>query len=363
MKANKIGYRETLTLLVIMITCKIFLSFPRNMAVLGDSTAWLIVLLSGLYSLVGFIFIRRLLVKYPADNIFEISRRTAGRFVGSGLNFLIFLYFLTSSSLLTREFAESFILAILPRTPISVITIIFLVLMIYSVLLGIETLSRLAWFFGPYLLIGLMTIIAFSKQADVQMLLPILGQGPLALIKNSILQMSSYSEILLLAVIAPLLGDRKQLGKIGFFSLIISNLILTGLTAIVILTFNYTETKGLAFPVFQLTRLISIGEFVQRVESFFVFLWFLTATIGMSGLFYGTVVGFSESFQIRDHRPLVFPLAILVFTLSIIPQSMSEAVHLSFFTGARYYTAVWAGIPLILWALSLFRKKTEVTNE
>jgi spore germination protein KB len=357
MKDSKLGYRETLTLLIIIISCKIFLSFPRNMAVMGDSAAWLIILLSGGFSMAAFLIIRLLLRKYPDDNIFNIARKTVGKYLGLGLNLLIFLYFLTISSLLIREFAESFILAILPRTPISVIAICFLLLSIYGVLLGVETLSRLAWFFGPYLLIGLIIILAFSKPADIQLLLPLLGPGPLPVLKNSIVNLSSFSEILLLTVIAPLVRDRKKIGEIGILSLAISTLILSGLTVIVLLTFNYTGMTDLSFPVFQLTRLISIGEFIQRVESAFVFLWFLTAVIGMSGLFYGTVVSFSEAFEIRDHRPLIFPLAVLVFTLSMIPQSMPETVFGNFFTLSRFYPLVWIGIPLFLWILSLFIKK------
>jgi spore germination protein KB len=364
MKDSKLGYRETLTLLIIMISCKIFLSYPRNMAVMGDSAAWLIILLSGGGSLAGFFFIRQLLGKYPDDNIFNISRKIGGKFLGSALNLLIFLYFLTISTMLIREFAESFILSILPRTPISVITICFLILLIYSVLLGIETLSRLAWFFGPYLLIGLIVILAFSKPTDIQLLLPLLGSGPLPVLKNSIINLSGFSEIMLLAVVAPLVRDRKKIGEIGILSLTISTLILSGLTAIVLLTFNYVGMTDLVFPVFQLTRLISIGKFIQRVESIFVFLWFLTAVIGMSGLFYGTVVSFSEAFEIRDHRPLIFPVAVLVFTLSMIPQSLPDTVFWNFYIISRFYLVSWIGIPTFLWILSLFvKKQPEASNE
>jgi spore germination protein KB len=340
-----------------MISCKIFLSFSRNMAVMGDSAAWLIVLLSGAFSLAGFSVIRKLLRKYPDDNIFNISRKTGGILIGAGLNLFVFLYFLTISSMSLRVFAESFILAILPRTPIGVIAAFFMILLIYSALLGIETLTRVAWFFGPYLLIGLVVIVAFSNPTDIQLLLPILGPGPLPLLKNSLISVSNFSEILLLPVIAPLIRKKEQLGKIGVLGLALSALILSGLTVIVLQTFNYAGMKNLVFPVFQLTRLISLGEFFQRVESVFVFLWFLTAVIGMSGLFYGTVVSFSETFEIRDHRPLIFPLAILEFTLSMLPQSMPKAVLWNSFIFSRYYSAIWIGIPFLLWILSLFAKK------
>jgi spore germination protein KB len=84
----------------------------------------------------------------------------------------------------------------------------------------------------------------------------------------------------------------------------------------------------------------------------------------MSGLFYGTVVSFSEAFEIRDHRPLIFPLAVLMFTLSMIPRSMPETVFWNFFIVSRFYPAIWLGIPLLLWILSLFvKKQPEAANE
>ncbi|HYH04864.1 MAG TPA: hypothetical protein VEC37_17365, partial [Bacillota bacterium] len=82
-----------------------------------------------------------------------------------------------------------------------------------------------------------------------------------------------------------------------------------------------------------------------------------TAGIEMSALFYGTVVSFSETFRMKNYRPLVFPIATLIFILSLLPQSMSEAVHLDDFTISKYYSSIWVGIPLILWLVALIFKK------
>ncbi|HEY8463191.1 MAG TPA: endospore germination permease [Bacillota bacterium] len=354
---HQIGHREILTLLIIMMSGKVFLSFPRDMALLADSAGWLLVLLSGLFSLAGFTIIYALICRFPEDNLLQITRKIAGNAVGTILGLVFFFYFLTNTFLLVRQFAESFILMILPRTPISVITLFFMALLIYGTFLGIETISRVAWFFGPYLLLAMVIIIFSAAPTHLEMLLPLFGKGIGPVLKSAVIHIASFSEILFIPLIAPLIRKKDRIFKIGIWSISIATLILAGMTAVIIITFNYNSASHLSFPVFQLARLIHIGEFIHRVESVFVFLWFLTAGIEMSALFYGTVISFTETFRINNYRPLVFPLATLVFTLSLLPQSMSETVHWDDFKISKYYSAIWIGIPFLLWLIALTLNK------
>ncbi len=361
-----IGHREALTLLIIVISGKIFLSFPRDMALLGEAAGWFIVLLSGILSMIGFLFIYFLVRKFPGQNIIEIARVIGGPIIGGAIGTIFFLFFLTITSLFLRQFVESFILSILPRTPISVITSCLLVLVIYGCLLGIETISRVAWFFGPYLLLGLVIIVSFSlSHADIQHLAPVLGTGPLKLLKASGQNISLFSEILLFGLIAPLIANKSKILGVGIYSIVIAMLINMVTVAIVVLVFNYIAASELIFPVFQLARLISLEEFIQRVEAVFVFLWFFTAAIQLLGLFYGTVTSFAQAFRIRDYRPLSIPIAVLVFTISLIPTSMTQAVIVNDFQIGKYYSVIAFGVPLLLWLTSLIIKKNQgdQTNE
>ena len=296
-----IGHLEALTLLTIMMSAKVFLSFPRDMALLGEAGGWMIILFAGILSLIGFYFLNSLIHKYPSRNIIGISRQLTGKIIGTVLGTAIFIFFLLLTSLLLREFAESFILAILPITPISVIMLFFLILLMYAAFLGIETLSRVAWFFGPYLLIALLTILLFSlPQGSLQNLTPILGTGPWPILKNSVIHISIFAEILLLGLIAPLIRERKQIFKVGLLSIIIAIFTNLVVTLTVILVFNFTAAGKIIFPIFQLARLIAYGEFIQRVEAVFVFLWFFTAGIQLVGLFYGTIISCSETFNLKE---------------------------------------------------------------
>lgn len=359
---EKIGYYEVLSLLIITISAKIFLSFPRNMALLGEAAGWIIVFLSGIYSLVGYFFLSALLKKYPGKNIIQIAHQISGGICGKLIGVALFLFFLAITSLYLRQFAESFILAILPRTPISVITLLFLILLVYATLLGIETLSRVAWLLGPYLLTTLIIIFIFSlPQMTFEHLVPVLGPGPVPLLKYSFTHLSLFPEIILLGIIAPLIRNREKINRIGLYSLGVALVINTGVTILTTAVFNYVGTQKMIFPVFQLTRLIAYGEFIQRIEAVFVFLWFFWAGIQLSGLFYGAVTSFAQTFKIKNYRPLALPIAVLVFTISLIPASMTEAVELNDYTASpslvnNYYSIAAFGVPLLLWLITIAKK-------
>jgi spore germination protein (amino acid permease) len=355
---EKIGHREALTLLVVMMSAKVMLSFPRNMILLGKSAGWMIVLFSAAISLAGIFFIYSLVKKYPEQNIIEISREVAGSAVGSCFGILIFLFFLLITAMFLRQFAESFILAVLPRTPISIITLTFIVLLVYSCSLGIETLTRLAWFFGPYILLAFIIIILFSlPETSWDQLVPIMGNGPIPLLKESLGQTSLFVEVLLFGLIAPLIRHKEKLGGVAYYSILLATLINAGVTIIVLMVFNYVAAAKLIFPIFQLSRLIALEEFFQRVEAVFVFLWFFTGAIQLSGLFYGAVASFSQTFKIKDYHPLILPIALLTFAISLLPPSMAVAVDLNDLMFSKYYSIIAFGIPVLLWCLTFIPKR------
>ena len=355
---KKIGHREALTLIIVLLSAKVFLSFPRDLALLGGSAGWLIVLLAGVLSLIGYYFLISVLQKYPSQNIIQIARQVTGKVPGTILGIIIFVFFLLLTSMMLRKFAESFILEILPRTPISVIMIFFLILLSYAAMLGVETLTRVAWFFGPYLLVALLTILFFSlPQGAWENLTPVLGAGPLPIFKNAVKHNSIFSEILLLGLIAPLIRKQDKVFQVGLYSIIISIFIQMVVAITVVFVFNYAAASRIIFPIFQLARLITYGEFIQRVEAVFVFLWFFTAGIHMGGLFYGSVASCAETFQIQEYRPRIVPMAVIIVAVGIIPNSMTDTVVLNDFMLSFFYWITALGVPFLLWLVMVLLKR------
>ena len=138
-----LGHYETSVMLIIVMASRIFLGLPRLMAIIGGTASWLVITIAAAGGLLGYLVIDALLARFPGLDLIQIARRLIGGFAPL-LGLVFFLFFLAVTALVTRQFAETFVVGILPRTPIGVIGGLLLVLLVFASYLGLETISRLA---------------------------------------------------------------------------------------------------------------------------------------------------------------------------------------------------------------------------
>ncbi|MGE5599564.1 MAG: GerAB/ArcD/ProY family transporter [Bacteroidota bacterium] len=323
-----LGHRETIALLIIAIASRLFLGLPRIMATVGGTAGWLVVTIAFGAALLGFLLLDLLLARFPGDDLLGIARRIVGPFAPA-VGLILFLFLLATVSLVTREFAEIFIVGILPRTPIGVVGGLLLVLLVFASYMGLETISRLAILYAPYLLLFLSLIyVLVLPNASLLNLAPLWGSGLSRMALPGLARSAVFAEIVLLGFFAPQLRETRRRRTVGFLSLVGSYLIFLVTTLVYSMVFDYPGTTGIFFPVFQMARLISIVEFIQRIEAVFIFIWFFSAVIGMAAVFFTAAYIYARTFGLATHRPLLFPLAVVVYGLSLLPGSFSTAVRL-----------------------------------
>lgn len=354
---GRIGQYEITVLLVITISARVFLGLPRIMAETGGTAAWLVVTIAFLPALLGFLVLNHLLNRFPERDLIGIARETLGAFAPA-VGLLLFAFYQAETALVTREFAETFIVGILPRTPIGVITGLLLVLLVFASYMGLETISRLAFLYAPYLVMFLALIFLFAApSADLRNLTPFLGLGVPRMILPALAKSAIYTDIILLGLFARALRARNKHRAVGLRALIASYILFLISTLITTAVFDYPATAKVLFPIYQLARLISPAEFFQRTEAVFIFLWFFAAVISLSFYFYTMSFVLCRTFSLRTHRPLLFPLAVVTFALSLLPDSFAAAVRI----GAgflRYYGWIPAFLlPGTLLAVAVVRGK------
>ena len=76
-----------------------------------------------------------------------------------------FIFFIRSSRVI-RTFGEMITTAILPNTPIEVITLSIMLVMAYILYLGIEVFARVTEIFTPYIVLFLILIMIFLLPKD-----------------------------------------------------------------------------------------------------------------------------------------------------------------------------------------------------
>ena len=142
--------------------------------------AWIAILLMTLIG-IGLMYfyysINRLL---PNKNLFEIMEYCFTRPITILLSLGYIIYFLYTTTRVIRTFGEMITSAILPNTPIEVITFSIMLVIAYIIYLGLEVLARIAEIFTPYIVLFLTLILIFlltSGEIQLHNIEPVLGDG------------------------------------------------------------------------------------------------------------------------------------------------------------------------------------------
>lgn len=327
LKEGKFGYHEAISIIVITISIRVFFTSPGRVVELVGTAGWYMTIISALTAASLFAFIYLLLKRFPQKNIMQITDLVLGKWVGSIVSFILGAFLMIILSVNLREFTEVLKTYVLPDSPPSFIMVIFMLGVIALSFMGLETIARYAKFLIYMLLAGYVIVIILSFQSfKISQLFPLLGNGLDKTIMNGFLRSSFYGDVIIIGIIAGSLQSTKEIKYIGFSSIFISGIIASSALLAFSLVFSYTTAQELTAPMYEMAALIDYGGFLQQMEPIFLFLWNFGSFIETSILFYCVIMVYCHIFKISDKRPIILPLATLVYCLSLIPKSISEVV-------------------------------------
>ena len=364
LKEGRFGVHEAVCLITISICNKIFFTTPSYLTRSVGSAGWYMTMVSLASALVFFTFIYLLLKRFPGKNIVEIYEASLGRVIGFVFSFTLMASFLAASGFLTREFVDVMKVFVFPLTPPSVLIGVLVLITAVSVFLGLESIVRVAKLAAYFALAGyFLVLILASQYFHFAYLFPILGYGLDKTVTTGVMRGSAYAEVVILAVFTGSLQGIGHIKKAGYLSLLISGFILSSGLFCFILIFGYTSTPEITAPMYVMARLIRYGPFVQRLDPLFLFLWVITTIIYVSTLFYTTASIYCKMFRLQDSKPLVIPMAVLIFAAAIFPKDFSSVVT-QYVQGFRIYSNItFFVLPLLALITAVLRKKKgEVPN-
>jgi len=363
-KEGNFGYHEAISLFVISIVINVFFTSPAVLVGIVGTSGWYMTLISMLTAIFAFTFLYLLLKRFPNKNIMEISDVVLGK-LGSAVFLLLLGGFLQwTASVNIREFTEVLKIYVLPRTPPSLITILFLLTVIVFSFMGLETIARFAKCIIYILGAGLILVVILSSQNfELRNIFPIFGYGLDVTIIHGVLRSSFYGEIVIIGVIAASLQGYKEIKRIGFSSLLISGLITSFCLMIFTLVFPYNVGQELTSPMYEMAALIDYGGFMQRMEPLFLFLWNFGSFVEISFILYASLMVYCHIFRIDDKRPIILPMVTTLYSLSLVPKSITEVT-----SGYVQTLRSWGWIlyyipPVIILIIAMIRgKKGESQN-
>lgn len=365
LEGGKISAYQLFLLLFTTVIATGILFVPAITAMYADHDGWLSVLVvATIPGLITADVCIRLERRFPGQSIIQYSEIILGKFFGKFLGLLFIFFLILINAIIISESASFVTAAFLLETPQIIITASLMILAAYMVRNGIEVISRVneittILFFFIFILI----IILVFHDIHIENLLPFFDKGIKAVILGGLPPSIWRTEVFVLTMILPLLDVPEKARKASFGAVILLALILAADT---IVSFGVLGdiVKIETFPFLSLVRYISIAGFLDRIEAVVMVFWVSGVLIKIGVFYYVAVLGIAQLFNLKDYKPIVMPIGVLLTIWSIIIfESGPELVDFLATTAVTWALANQFSLPLILLIAAVFTGKRGVKGK
>ncbi|MEW5762861.1 MAG: GerAB/ArcD/ProY family transporter [Bacillota bacterium] len=351
-----LGYAEAVALVTYFVVSKVFLSYHLTIVDGAATGAWQVLLF--LVPVGGGLLLALLVAlerRFPGLSIIEAGEVVAGPWLNGLFALGYVAFFLAVTGLQLRQFSERIVLGLIPEMPVSVAVLTFVGAAWAAAYLGIEGIARTARMFFWFEWISFAAILLGTVTFwDGDALWPLLGNGPLATLQTGAVNVGIVSDLFLLAVVYPFLPAGKT-GAVGRAAVVHSTLALTALVLVLLLAFPYPVAREISLPSYELSRLVYLGRFGQRLETLFVPMWGIAALVTTAAGLWAAAYTISRALRLPYWRPLVPAVVVLTVAVAFAAPNVPAAVRWDNEIVRRLLApAVTFGFPLILLLISLW---------
>ncbi|QIZ10130.1 endospore germination permease [Priestia megaterium] len=326
--------------------------------------AWIYILIGMVSSLLLMVVYTQLSTYYSGDTLVQMLPKIIGKFLSYPVILLYIAHFTYSAARACRELGDLIVSTILTETPILVVIGSFMVLMIYCLLGGVETLGRMAEIVFPIYIFALILIwllLLSVDPFDVKNLTPILGNGVTPLLKKAIPKAINFpfSETIVIMMFFPFLSNKQNIRKIGLSSLVIGGILLTVNSIMMISTLGPEIYSKDLFTLLAATQMVSVADFLERFDALVILMMVSGVFFKVGGFTFGASIAISQLFKLKQTRSVLIALGLIITPLSLI-SSPNYVEHLDF--GFKFYvpyfmTLLQIIVPILLLFIAMIRKK------
>jgi len=366
MEKEIISSRQFTIITLLLSIGTAILIVPSSIASSSKQDAWIAASIGVVLSLLVVKLFLTLANQTPKLNFIEANEKILGRFLGkfTVVGFLSLTFFSAGELL---YFIGIFMKTeVMPETPTLAFALLFSIIIIYAAYLGLETFARSAEILFPmFVLIFIFFVVCITPQIKFENIQPIMEASKTSMFNSIIRFMSVFSfSLVLLLMIYPARVNVQQSAKKGFYvGTIIGGFVLVTLITLSILVLGPANTASRTFPSYALAQRISIGNFLQRIEIIMAFMWITSIYIRTFMYFYTTVVGIAQIMKLKDHRPLILPMGIIMVGLS-------QIVHPDIVHSSIYNDEIWPIyafvctilLPILLLIVAVIRNRKSQGN-
>lgn len=361
LEGGKISSRQAVFLMVTMVLPTAFLFVASVTAHLAKQDGWISILPATLVALLIAWLAVNLGLRFPDKTLFQFAEEILGRWPGKVIAFLYIWWYIYMNAEILRQYGSFMVAAFMPETPISVFMILIMAIAAYAVRNGLEVFTRVNQIILPLILVSVTVLmILAAPEMDLKRLLPVyVENGVVPVIKAAVMPAAWMGEIITMAIVIPYLNKAKEAYKIAVTATSITGLFILISLVTDIAIFGPVTSAGWLFPALNAARMINLANFLERLDPVIMAIWVAGALVKISVFYWAAVLGSAQSLGLKDYKPLVLPVGVIIFALAIMAHDslLDLFTFLGMFWGPYALTIFQAGIPLLLLVVAVLRRQ------
>ncbi|WP_077624442.1 GerAB/ArcD/ProY family transporter [Sediminibacillus massiliensis] len=329
---------------------------PHHIFLESKHDAWISVLIAGaaLHLVVMVMFF--ILKQYKNADIVSIQTDIFGKWIGKLLGSFFIVYFFVVTLSVLVDYIEVVQVFIFPTMSPWVMSILMILLTVYTLLGGIRVVVGLIFiffFFSLWLLIFLYKSVILM---DLSNFLPIFQATTGELLSGAYKTSFSYVGVELIFFIYPFIQDKQSAHKSAQLGVAFTTFLLLLVTVISIGYFSPLGLETLLWPVLVLFKIIEYA-IIGRFDVLVVTAWFFVVLPSIVLFTWITTYTIKRTFRVQQKKAVYF-VALLLIVLGAL---MKDQTTTNFLTDLIARVGFWVGFiyPLVLYPLVLIKKKAE----
>ncbi|MEA4882223.1 MAG: endospore germination permease [Clostridia bacterium] len=357
--SQKISPRQLMALLFISRIVLITITFPMMVGIRTPQDGWIAALIGTALSVPLIAGMALLGLRFPNKTIIEYSQIVLGKFLGRIVGALLIGYWIVIAASMARALGESYVKGIMVDTPILVFMAVITFLGANTARCGIEVAGRMAEFSMPLVIFSLMlvSILPFDTMR-FRDLLPILPTGFGSVLDPMGVAVSFFAEFNVVGMLLPYVNRPKNAVRYSVYAVLASGLIATWICIALAAAFG-EGVSALEMPVFSLSSLISLGQFLERIEIIPMGIWTLSAGIKLALYLWASAEGLAQLLGVERSQTLIYPLGAIcaAFGVLFFESDLAMDVFQEFENWGIYSLLLTLTVMAILWLGALFRSR------
>lgn len=285
--------------------------------------AWMVPLAAGAVGVAMaclWLFVAR---RYPEQSLVGVCVRLAGPWAGGAVALLYVFYFLQVSAWVVRNLGDFMKLSLMPKTPLTVFHLGFLVIACYAVRNGAETVSRTTESLLSLILFTVFSIFVFMfGEWNWERLQPSFRIGFRRLAETAAPSVGfPFTETIAIWMFFPYIRKRREAAFLG--GLAAATVLLAVATFFTVGILGVPRASRAIYPFFTIAQEMQIPPFFEHLEATVSIVLLVGIYLKLSIALFAAVEGVRQLFRLNG-RTVAWPLGALVAGLALQHHNILE---------------------------------------